>query len=119
MATAEVDAWFAEYQHPLIETMQLARKIMLESSSELEECVKWKSPTFTYKGNLASFNPRTKKHVSLMFHTGAKISGDFPSLEGSGETARYMKFHSVEEVEACRNELGRIVRAWVTLQDGA
>ena len=77
---------------------------------------KWKRPTFTYQGNLASFNPRTKQHVSLMFHTGAESPGDFPSLEGGGETARYMKLHSLADVEARRDELRRIVAAWVALK---
>ena len=52
------------------------------------EMIKWKLPTFMYEGNMASFNPRTKSHVSLMFHTGASIPGDHPRLEGGGDTAR-------------------------------
>ena len=76
----------------------------------------WKSPTFTYQGNLASFKPRTKQQVSLMFHTGAEIPGDFPSLEGGGETALYMKFHSLADVKARRDELRRIVAAWGALK---
>ena len=116
MASADVDAWFADYEHPLIDAMQLVRRIMLDSHDQLDECIKWKSPTFTYKGNLASFNPRTKKHVSLMFHTGAQIPGEFPSMESGGETARYIKFHSTDEVEARRDELRRIVEGWVALR---
>ena len=88
MATnPEVDAWFEDYDHPAKDAMLRVREIIL-SDDRMSEVVKWKSPTFTYKGNMASFNPRTKSHVSLMFHTGAGIPGDHPRLEGGGDTAR-------------------------------
>ena len=112
MATnPEVDAWFSEYEHPQKEAMLRVREIVL-TDDRMTETIKWKSPTFMYKGNLASFNPRTKAHVSLMFHTGALIPGDFSRLEGGGETARYMKFEDLEEVESARSELVAIVDAW-------
>ncbi len=107
----EVDAWFAAYQHRLKEAMLRVREIVLEDP-RMTEAVKWKSPTFVYRGNLASFNPRTKAHVSLMFHTGAAIPGQHPRLEGGGEVARYMRFADMDEVEATAGDLRRIVAAW-------
>lgn len=87
------------------------REVIL-SDERMSETIKWKSPTFTYKGNMASFNPRTKAHVSLMFHTGASIPGDFELLEGGGDTARYAKFGDVEDVDAKAAELRQVVNAW-------
>lgn len=91
--------------------MLLVREIIL-SDERMSETIKWKSPTFMYKGNLASFNPNTKSHVSLMFHTGASIPGSFPRLEGGGDTARYMKFSDLDDVRAASDELRKIVAAW-------
>ena len=108
---AEVDAWFADYEHPLKDAMLLVRDIIM-SDERMSETIKWKSPTFMYEGNMASFNPRTKAHVSLMFHTGASIPGDHAMLEGGGETARYAKFSSREDVEAKRQSLQAVVDAW-------
>jgi hypothetical protein len=99
------------------DAMLRVREILLEDE-RLEETIKWKSPTFTYKGNMASFNPNTKAHVSLMFHTGAKIPGEFGLLEGSGDTARYIKFRDAAEVENGSTELRRIVAAWCQSRDG-
>ncbi|MDJ0955180.1 MAG: DUF1801 domain-containing protein, partial [Acidimicrobiia bacterium] len=82
------------------------------ADERMTETIKWKSPTFMYQGNMASFNPRTKAHVSLMFHTGASIPGTHPRLEGGGETARYMKFFDLEDVAATEAELRAIVAAW-------
>src|SRR5215831_3352764 len=70
------------------------------------------APMRTYEGNLASFYPKSKQHASLMFHTGARIPGRHPLLEGSGDTSRVMKVGSVAEAEATRSALERIVRAW-------
>ncbi|HEX6222600.1 MAG TPA: DUF1801 domain-containing protein [Acidimicrobiia bacterium] len=107
----EVDVWFDEYEHPAKDAMLRIREIIL-SDDRMTETIKWKSPTFMYEGNMASFNPRTKAHISLMFHTGASIPGDHPRLEGGGETARYMKFADLEDVEDGRAEIEAVVAAW-------
>lgn len=107
----EIDAWFAEYEHPAKDAMQRVRSIILEDD-RMTETIKWKSPTFMFEGNMASFNPRTKAHVSLMFHTGASIPGRHPRLEGGGETARYMKFADLAEVEEAADDIRAIVAAW-------
>lgn len=112
MATSpEVDAWFDDYEHPAKDAMLLVRDIIL-SDDRMAETIKWKSPTFVYEGNMASFNPRTKAHVSLMFHTGASIPGSHPRLEGGGDTARYMKFVDRADVDSAREDLRSIVAAW-------
>jgi hypothetical protein len=112
MATnPDVDAWFDDYEHPAKDAMLRVREIVL-SDHRMTETIKWKSPTFMYEGNMASFNPRTKAHVSLMFHTGATIPGDHPLLEGGGETARYTKFSDLDAVESARDDLRSIVAAW-------
>jgi hypothetical protein len=107
----EVDAWFADYDHPAKDAMLRVREVIL-SDRRMTETIKWKSPTFMYEGNMASINPRTKAHVSLMFHTGATIPGVHPRLEGGGETARYMKFTDLADVDAARDDLTAIVAAW-------
>jgi len=117
MATnPEVDAYLDELEHPLIAVMQAVRTAILEADGRMSETIKWKSPTFMYEGNLASINPRAKAHVSLMFHTGAQIPGDFPHLEGGGDTARYMRFADLDTVDSLRDELGAVVAAWCELK---
>lgn len=106
-----VDSWFDEYDHPAKDAMLRVREIILEDE-RMTETIKWKSPTFMYEGNMASFNPRTKAHVSLMFHTGASIPGSFALLEGGGETARYARFQDMADVEAKASQLRDVVAAW-------
>ena len=109
--TNEVDDWFAQGQYPLTDAMQLARKLILDADSRVSESIKWKTPTFAYQGNIVSFNP-SKKFVSLMFHRGAEIQGDFPHLEGDGRLVRVMRFADADEVEATKDELQAVIRSW-------
>ncbi len=93
------------------------REAILLADPRMQECIKWQAPTFIYKGNMASFFPRAKKHVSLIFHTGAEISGDFPSLTGEGGTARTFKIAGAADLAKKRDELQCIVRTWCDLKD--
>ena len=109
----DVDAWFEQYDNPMKPVVQAVREAVLAVDDRVTECIKWKAPTFVFAGNIASFNPRSKKHASLMFHTGAKIPGEHPVLEGGGETARYIKFADLADVEAKGPALAAVVRAWI------
>lgn len=112
----DVDAWFTAYDNPMKPVLQRVREILL-SDPRITESIKWKSPTFLYKGNLASFNPRSKAHASLMFHTGAAIPGDHPRLQGGGDVARYMTFDTVDDADAAQADLLRVVEAWCASRD--
>ena len=107
----EVEAWLAEYDNPRKEVVKAVRAVILEDE-RITETIKWKSPTFMYEGNMASFNPRSKKHASLMFHTGASIPGDHPRLTGGGETARYMTFADLDEVADATDDIRAVIDAW-------
>ena len=110
-AGSEVDSWFADYDNPHKDAMLRVREIILEDE-RITETIKWKAPTFMFEGNMASFNPRAKKYVSLLFHTGASIPGNHPRLEGGGDTARYMTFTGLDDVETAADDLRAITRAW-------
>ena len=113
-----VDDWMAKYDNPQKPLVEAVRRAVLAADKRMDETIKWQAPTFTYKGNLASFYPKSKAHVSLMFHTGAKIPGDFPSLEGTGDTSRVMKFLDAADLKKKTPELKRLVKAWCDQQDG-
>lgn len=113
-----VEAWFRDLDHPLKDAMLEVRKIILATDRRLGEAIKWKSPTFVFEGNMASIDPRAKKHVQLMFHQGASLPGKHPHLEGGGETVRYMRFADRADVRAKRGALEAAVGAWLRLKDG-
>ena len=117
-ANPEVDAWLDERDHPLDDAMRLVRRVVLDADDRIAESIKWKTPTFDYKGNLFSFSP-SKKVVSLMFHRGAEIPGDHPGLVGDAKLVRTMRFADAAEVERRRDELVAVVRAWCDHRDAS
>ncbi len=110
-AVNEVDQWFLDKAHPLDELMRQVRAVILDADSRVAESIKWQTPTFSFHGNIVSFNP-AKNFVSLLFHRGAEIPGDHPRLEGDGKLTRTMRFRSSAELEAGRAELAAVIRAW-------
>lgn len=108
----QVDDWFQKLEHPLKGAMLLTRRIMLEADERISESIKWSAPTFEFKGNLMSFQPRAKRFVSLMFHRGSEIPGHHPELQGDAALVRIMRLHDEADVENHRAALEAVVRAW-------
>ena len=55
---SEVDRWFEQTAHPQEATMRRARDIILGADGRVTESIKWKTPTFAYRGNIpASTRP--------------------------------------------------------------
>ena len=119
MTTAQVDQWLEAYENPMKPVLVAMRRVILAADDRIGETIKWQAPTFVYKGNIASFFPKSKKHASLMFHKGAEIPGSFPNLVGDGKEARSFKVSDLDDLEAKKDELCAIVRAWCDMQDSA
>ena len=115
---AAVDQWFDQADHPLDATMRRARDIILGADGRVTESIKWKTPTFAYRGNIASFNP-SKHLLSIMFHRGAEIPGAHPRLEGDGKLVRTMRFADLPQLEAGKADLEAVIRAWCDLRADA
>ena len=113
----EVDAWLERYDNPMREVVLRTREVLLGADARIGETIKWSTPTFVYKGNLASFQPKAKQFVSLLFHTGASIPGDHPLLQGGGDTARYARLENLDAVGQARPQLEAVVRAWCDARD--
>ena len=110
---AEAESWFVG--KPAEPTLRRLREVILGADPRMSEYVKHWTVMFGCEGDFASFVQHDKKTVSLMFNRGAKIPGKFPHLEGSGPTARFMRFADVAEVSARAAELGKISIAWCDL----
>lgn len=112
-----VDDFLDELDHPLLDAIRATREAILAADERVTEDIKWKSPTFAYRGNIASIEPRVKKQVSVLFHRGAEIPGRHPILTGGGETARYVRLDDLAEVEARRAQLQAVIKAWCDWRD--
>jgi hypothetical protein len=112
-----VAAWLESYDNPMNDVVRRVREIILRSDARIGESLEGNSPTFSYRGTLASIFPESRKHASLMVPQGAEIPGHHPRLEGSGETRRVMKIASLSEANAARDDLQHLVRAWCDWRD--
>lgn len=118
MPTSEmVDAWFENYDNPQKELVDAVRRVILAADDRVTETIKWQAPTFVYRGNIASFFPKSKAHVSLMFHTGASLPDRDGILEGEGDTSRVAKFTDAEDLARKTPALQGIVRAWIAAKE--
>jgi hypothetical protein len=114
---ADVDAWFATYENPQRDLVQAVRAVILAADPRVEETIKWKAPTFVYRGNIASFYPKTTKHASLMFHRGAELADLHGLLEGEGDVSRVCRILDLDDLDAKRDALQALVRSWIDAHD--
>ena len=112
---SEVEGWFAGIEPPAEPTMRRVLDVVLGADHRLTAYIKYGSLLVGFEGDLAAFVQYRKKQVNLMFGRGARIKGDFPHLEGTGPTARFMRFADVAEVDARANELAGVATAWCAL----
>ncbi len=103
----------------MTDEIQRVREIILATDPKIEETIKWSSPTFMYKGNIASFFMNAKKFVSLMFHKGATINDEHGLLSGDGKEARVARFESLDDIQEKEAELQAVIKEWIRMQDNA
>ena len=112
---SEVEGWFAEIKPPAEPAMRRVLEVGLGADPRLTAYIKYGSLLVGFEGDLAAFVQYRKKQVNLMFGRGARIKGDFPHLEGTGPTARFMRFADAAEVDVRASELAGVATAWCVL----
>jgi len=115
--SAKVGEWMSNTDNPFKDLWEIIRKTIMNTDPKMEEDIKWGAPTFIYKGNLATFNPRAKKFVNLTFHTGATIDDPDGVLEGDAAEARVFRVESEDEFNNKKSGLESVVRNWIGMQD--
>jgi uncharacterized protein YdeI (YjbR/CyaY-like superfamily) len=113
----KVDEFLLKKDHPKTTEIQKVREIILETDERIREDIKWNSPTFIYKGNMASYFMNAKKFVSLMFHNGAFIKDESGLLQGDGKQGRTARFDDMEDIELKKQALQDVVREWIRMMD--
>ena len=118
MATnPKVDAYMKDLDNPMKDLWENIRTVVLNTDPKMDEDIKWGAPTFMYKGNLATFNPRAKKFVNLTFHTGAEIEDPEGVLEGDAKEARVLRVESDEDLAKKQSGLEKVVQNWISMKD--
>jgi hypothetical protein len=116
--TDKVNEYMAALDRPLKAEMEAVRAIIMNANANIGEHIKWNAPSFFVrggldKGGMATFNPRAKDHVHLVFHNAAVLNDDSGILEGDYVDRRMIYFRDMKDVKAKKAALERIVNLWV------
>lgn len=110
-----MESWLSERREPPQAAMRRVRDVILAADRRVAEYVKYGTVTFGFEGDMVTFVQANSRSVTLMFNRGARIQGKFPHLEGTGPSARFMRFKDVSEVDKRATELSKIVSAWCSM----
>lgn len=115
--TETVDAFMAALDHPFKAEVQAVREIIKGVHPGITEQIKWRAPSFSYKGYLVTFNLWEQKRVHLVFHNAAILNDTSGFLEGDYVDRRMAYFQDLADVEANKGKLVRVIRAWIERRD--
>ena len=121
--SAEVDAYMGRLKHPLADVVAALRKIILNTSPEIGEEIKWNAPAFFYTGEMKPFNPKEyRRHLvvfnlfkkdclRLVFWGGAKADDESGFLEGDyADGRRLAMFHDMKDVRSKTKALQKTLK---------
>lgn len=123
-----VARYITSTEHPLKETMEELREIILETDSVIGEHIKWNAPAFYFKGTMASFdakeykrdivvfNLRKEAYILLIFPTGATINDTNGLLEGNYTDGRRMvTITGIADLDTKKEALQTVIKQWLSL----
>lgn len=115
--TDKVDEFLRELNHPLTAEVEAVRSIIKGVNKDIAEEVKWKAPSFNYKGEyLVTFNLWETKRIHLVFHNPhiAKVKSKL--LEGDYKDRRMAYFSDMKDLKAKKPLLEKVLRDLIKLQ---
>lgn len=115
--TAEVNEFMDRLDHPFKAEVEMMRQIIKNVNKEITEQIKWKAPSFSYRGEyLVTFNLWEKKRIHLVFHNPmiSKVKNEI--LEGDYDHRRMAYFSDRKEIEAKKTALEKVLKDLIKLQ---
>lgn len=130
MATKNSNITITDYMnalsHPMKPMINELRVIILGVDPNIQEQVKWNSPSFFYAGEMPPFNPKEykrdicvinlvkKDELRLIFPNGARINDPTGLLQGNFPDSRKMIVLSKDaKLSGFQSGLTQIFRLWI------
>ena len=121
-----VVAFLADLDHPLKPVVELIRQLILSTSPQIHEGIKWNSPSFRTFDDFATLNLRGGK-VRLILHTGAKVKKNADTgtvvadpaglLEWLANDRCQVTLNDANDFEVKRRSLKAIIHKWIELPE--
>jgi uncharacterized protein DUF1801 len=117
-----VDQLVAALEHPLWAEIERLRAIILDANSGITEQIKWKAPSFCYRGDdRVTMKLYPASQIQLIFHRGARVkdTADFTFEDNSGLLKWAAKdrgvatLRNMAEIDANAAALTDLVNRWI------
>ena len=117
--TDKVDAFLRELNHPLTAEVEAVRSIIKGVNKDINEEVKWKAPSFNFKGEyLVTFNLRDVKRIHLVFHNPQIPKVKSKLLEGDYVDRRMAYFADMQDIKTKKPLLEKALKDLIDLISG-
>jgi uncharacterized protein YdhG (YjbR/CyaY superfamily) len=114
--TDKVDEFLRELSHPLTAEVEVVRSIIKGVNKDINEEVKWKAPSFNYKGEyLVTFNLRETKRIFLVLHNPLIPQVKSKILEGDYKDRRKVYFADMQDIKAKKPLLEKALKDLIKL----
>lgn len=114
--TDKVDEFMMALDHPLKVEVQTLRNIIKGVNKEITEEIKWKAPSFSYRGEyLVTFNLRDTSRVHLVFHNPLIPQVKSKLLEGDYKDRRMAYFADMQDIETKKPVLQKALKDLIKL----
>ena len=115
--TDKVNEFLRELNHPLQAEIEAVRSIIKGVHKDINEEIKWKAPSFNYKGEyLVTFNLWETKRIHLVFHNPMISRVKNKLLEGEYDHRRMAYFSDQKDIEAKKPALEKVLKDLIKLQ---
>ena len=116
--TDKVDEFLENLSHPLKAEIEAVRSIIKGVNKDIAEEIKWKAPSFNYKGEyLVTFNLWETKRIHLVFHNPQISKVKSKLLEGDYKDRRMAYFEDMKDVKAKKAMLEKALKDLIKLQE--
>lgn len=116
--TDKVEEFLRELRHPLKAEVEAVRSIIKGVNKDINEEVKWKAPSFNYKGEyLVTFNLRDTTRIHLVFHNPLVPQVKNKILEGDYKDRRMVYFANMQDIKAKKPLLEKALNDLIKLLD--
>jgi hypothetical protein len=121
----EVTNFLDELNHPFRKEIELLRNLILTTSDDLTENIKWNGPNYCFANEdriTMRIQPITTKQIQIIFHCGAKvqeqpkeklIKQDFDFLTWKANDRAVATFKNMQDIEDGKTDLKKIVKDWI------
>jgi uncharacterized protein YdhG (YjbR/CyaY superfamily) len=113
----KVDEFMENLSHPFKADVEAIREIIKGMDKNIVEEIKWKAPSFSYKGEyLVTFNLRDPNRIHLVFHNPMISKVKNKLLEGDYADRRMAYFAGMKDVQAKKPALEKVLKDLIKLQ---